>query len=914
MPSSYSPPDVIVEQIRRTAIANLFPPQLPVVVVGPAVQIVVRSNAGRYDVGTAFDAALPGLAPGALVDPDTFEVVLDARTDNGKQIGLFRLSTSDPADAQLSLDGQRVLIQDAVALEYSILSLRNNNQIDSIIATDLATGVPDGIFFTDRRIDFLSLGASSTGDSFVTIQSPPSMVGRYVIYDMVPVGSHVRTVMIEKVDENDIPDLTKSFDLIGSSDDAAALASSRFIYGYPATHENSGLGDNNVVNGDISLGVGVDKLIQISTGVDSLDSTDIAALLAPDDLVLPDAGSGDAVWFEPAPPTVEGDNEGNNYTPWRGVLANLEVGDWMRATGDFGAGAIIRDFKITSIDLVNFRLLLENPDNSGSGSVTLTTGSPLATDIKFLRGLKGRNDVTNRAGDYLTGDALGVPFNVEVLDARPTFIEMVSVLPPISDSIDTTVKMVRGIPYRNAAAQFDVIKRITEGFTGNVLVSYHAARQDLPLNGLMEIHDQKSILDTLGTIHPANPIALMADMVTRSGLTDGNRVFYALCLPDNTLESYEAALDVLNTEEVYFVVPATQDLTVISIFKQHCEIQSQPLNKHERVVLASSSLITSDRQLPLLATDQYPIGSINALEDNEFTSNIVDWSLVNAGDVLKIMSGSDQESAIVVAEYRILHVNVGENKVTTLVNMDEELIGTVETPKQLFFRVDTFPFTKQQQAEDWRDYSASLQSFRTMMIRPDEIEIEYTDRTGTVARDLDVIVPMYYGCAVFAGLSSALPPQQPMTNVPIPGIVRLLHSNFYFTPDQLNTIAEGGNNIFVQTTRRAAPHSRHQLMTDMTSLLTREFSIIKLVDFSAKFIRNSLRPYVGNHNITAEFLTQLRGITEAILRALVSSGVLIQGTRLDTLFQDPDQPDTVIIEVSVLVPYPCNRIHVKLYL
>ncbi len=47
------------------------------------------------------------------------------------------------------------------------------------MATDLASGVPDGIYFTDKQVDFLSLGASTTGDTFLNIQSPPSMVGRY---------------------------------------------------------------------------------------------------------------------------------------------------------------------------------------------------------------------------------------------------------------------------------------------------------------------------------------------------------------------------------------------------------------------------------------------------------------------------------------------------------------------------------------------------------------------------------------------------------------------------------------------------------------------------------------------------------------------------------------------------------------
>jgi hypothetical protein len=150
--------------------------------------------------------------------------------------------------------------------------------------------------------------------------------------------------------------------------------------------------------------------------------------------------------------------------------------------------------------------------------------------------------------------------------------------------------------------------------------------------------------------------------------------------------------------------------------------------------------------------------------------------------------------------------------------------------------------------------------------------------------------------------------------VPIPGINRLYHSNTYFTPDMMNTIAEGGNCLLVQDTINAAPYSRHQLTTDMTSLITREFSIIKNVDFVSKYIRRSLKPYIGNKNITEEYLTQLRGICESIIRGLVAGENLLQGTTLEELSQNPDEPDSVIVKIGLKVPYPANKIYVTLYI
>ena len=916
MPSTYTPPDVIVEQVRRTAIANRYAPQMPVVVVGPARLIIVRANSGAYDAGADFDAALPGLTPGGIVDDNSVEVILDARSDAGKQLGLFRLNY--PLDAELDQTGTRIEVRGDIALEYSILSLRNNNQIDSIIDDDRATGEPDGLVFHDASIDFLSRGATVNDDSFIIIDTPASMAGRYRIYDMIPTGHHVHTVKVIKVDDEDIPELNKSFAIDASTQTLHPVG--RFVYGFPANHELASTHTNQVTGPTVGLGVGVNKIIPIVTGKTTLDSVDLTAILTPANCVIPSVTSGATQWFAPAAPVVPGADQGNNNQYWRAILVQLTVGDWVRISSKFPPGitTLIRDFKVMSIDLVNYKILLQNPDlnpaDTSTYTLTLANVDPLDT-FTFIEVLKNRNDATFAAGDYFTGVAAGsIPFEVEVANARPGFVEMVGTIPALSTTVDTPIVALRGVPFRGASALYDLTKRITDGFTGNILVSYEADRPDVPLNGLMQIGDQKDIEQQIGMVHPHNPLALMADMVTRSGLTDGNRVFYALATDDNTLEAYQAAMDVLVTEDVYYVVPATQDYTALSIFKQHVEIQSQPQNKHERVLLASTPLVTFHRQVPILNDDPYPVGHADFLNQKVWEAPI-DWTLVFPGDVLKIMSGSNQNSAISLVEYRIQTINPTTNSCTLLQVIDPSFIGPdIAHPKNLNFRIDTYPYTKGQQAEDWRDFSASYASFRVMMIRPDVIQIEYTDKTGVIARDRDVIVPMYYGCAVFAGMASAMPPQQPMTNMPIPGIARIFHSNKYFTPDQMNTIAEGGNNLLVQTTYTSLPYSRHQLMTDMTSLITREFSIIKLVDFCAKYIRNCLRPYIGNHNITTEFLTQLRGITESIIRALVQSNVLLNQTRLLSLYQDKDAPDTVVIEIQLDVPYPCNFIHVILYI
>jgi hypothetical protein len=374
----------------------------------------------------------------------------------------------------------------------------------------------------------------------------------------------------------------------------------------------------------------------------------------------------------------------------------------------------------------------------------------------------------------------------------------------------------------------------------------------------------------------------------------------------------------LSRADVYFIVPATQDLATLEAFNAHVQAQSLPASKHERVCLGSTALTSIVQEVPALTTEVLPQGTVNALTPTVFVCTPEggadwSWSEVSPGDVLNIASSGDQSTAVQLAQYRIQSVQT--NGCTLLTAAGSQFFGIPQ-----YFSVTSYPLTNAQQAQTWCDEALGMapadptQPGRFMMVRPDSVEITYTDRTGPTNVQQNVIVPMYYGCAVFAGMASYLPPQQPMTNVPIPGLGTLLHSNNYFIDSDLNTIASGGNNILVQATPTSAPYSRHQLMCNMASITTQEFSIVKLVDFSAKYIRNSLRPYVGNHNITNEFLTQLTGIAEAVLMGLTGSQVLMPGTSITACYQNPDNLTGVIMNITCVVPYPCNSINVTLYI
>jgi hypothetical protein len=908
MASPYSPPDVEVQQLRRTRTSPRLAPQQPLVVIGPARQIVTREEAGTYEAGEEFQARLPGLATGAKLVDGSVQVLLNAVDVDGKALGLFQLSLTNPADAEILADGETLRVYDTVALEYSLLSARNNDQPDSIANDDAGQGTPDGVWFTDEQVDFMSRGVVLDNNTFITISAPASMAGRYRLIDVLPTGNSVYTVKVLKVDESNVPELDKTTTLA-----AANRPTTRFVYGFPATHflstVNGGAHTSNVILSGGDEGVGVTQLLDVT-----LDATAISDLLDPDSAEIPAEMSGDAVWFSPGDPGDPADLTGRNLVLWRTALQTAQVGDWVRFAGDFGGGtAAIRDFKILAIDTTDWEIQLQNPDLTGTGVFTLDklAGTwPDITSIKFLRVARGRQDQANAAGDYLTGSAQGVPFNIEILKATPGYVELAAVIPTLSAVTNTSSQLMRGIPFRGAEASYDIVRRITEGFSGAVQVSYKATRTDLGLGGLIDIASQAEIKEKLGVIHPDNPIALMADMVTRSGLTSGSTVFYAMVTDDDTLASHQAAIDALTMYDVHKLVPATDDPEIIDLYIGHVLVQSQPENKHERTLYCSPRLPFYDQIIPADDVTPIPQGTVSGTYHDRIGTTdplAIDWGAVRPGMVVKILA-SNAVGAAVTEEHRIREVNSALGYAVMLDEFSTALHGA-----SVYFRIDTAIRGKSQLAEYMRDEAKSIGESRVRIVRPDEGQISYTDETETRPTDKTITVPGYFLAAAVAGKKATLKPQLPMTNVPIPGIARLSHSNDYFTPDQLNTIAEGGNALLIQSNRNAAPYLRHQLTSDMSAIETQEWSLGDAIDYAAAYLREILRPYIGKHVINSELLTQLRGICEAALRALKDDGVILPESSLDSLMQDPDRPDGIIIEISCQVPYPCNKITVKLY-
>ena len=72
-----------------------------------------------------------------------------------------------------------------------------------------------------------------------------------------------------------------------------------------------------------------------------------------------------------------------------------------------------------------------------------------------------------------------------------------------------------------------------------------------------------------------------------------------------------------------------------------------------------------------------------------------------------------------------------------------------------------------------------------------------------------------------------------------------------------------------------------------------------------------LKTFIGRYNITQGFLDTLSSVLQGLGTFLVDTGIL-NGFKLNNIIQDADSPDTVLIDVTLDVPFPCNFIRLTL--
>jgi hypothetical protein len=463
-----------------------------------------------------------------------------------------------------------------------------------------------------------------------------------------------------------------------------------------------------------------------------------------------------------------------------------------------------------------------------------------------------------------------------------------------------------------------------------VYLAYTATRKDVsPLAsspGLLKYSDTATLTASLSPITADNPLGLglyfallnaPGAEVTGIGVDE-----VSADKPYGTVEAFTRSAEYLEGFEVYALAPLTHDQTVAQVFSTHVTYMSEAEQKGERIVLFNPTVPTNaldtlvgsgtDGDKILSTTFDTKIAALSTLVQNAGitpTGTIavseglyLDIATDNKRYSVKSISGSVVTLRTTAGEFA-----AGENDDDYYA---EAVLPTTLISETFALRVRGAALLTSSGTVDKGATASTVASLgQTFLNR--RFWMTFPDSCAATLSGIEQVLPGFYMNAAIAGMIAQQPPQQSFTNFPMTGFTRVLGSNDTFSESQLNVMAAGGAYIIVQDSTGAPLISRMALTTDLTSIETRTDSITKVVDFVAKFMRRGVKNFIGRFNITQAFLDSLGSVIQGLLGFLVEAGVIIGGT-LNNLIQDEDAPDTVLIDITLDVPYPCNYIRLTL--
>lgn len=466
-----------------------------------------------------------------------------------------------------------------------------------------------------------------------------------------------------------------------------------------------------------------------------------------------------------------------------------------------------------------------------------------------------------------------------------------------------------------------------------VYMMYKALRKDVSPSavkpGLLKFNTTTEVTDALSPVTAENPLALgcyfallncPGAQIAALGVDEATPD-----MPEGTVEAFARAAEFLEGVEVYAIAPLTHDKSVAEIFNAHVSAMSLPENKGERICLFNTLMPTS-RLDTLVASGN---------TGNSLGTAIFDTGIPNLATLL-LAAGVPNPVGTIDTKYGVFLDIASDAKHYSV----ESVAGSVITLRLTFTGGDNDDGFYAQSPDQFPPSGTPLidETFAVKIRgaaltlptgKPDRTGIATTlqqyaqtfgnrrfwhivpDKCAASLSGVEQVLEGYYVPAGYAGLIAGNAPQQSFTNFPLAGFTRIYGSNDSFTEKQLNIMAAGGNWIVIQDTENSPLVARHALTTDMTSVETRTDSITKVVDFTSKVMRRGYRNFIGRFNVTQGFIDSLGHVGQGLLTFLTESGVLIGGS-LNNLIQDENAPDTVLIDCTLDVPYPCNYIRLTL--
>lgn len=274
-------------------------------------------------------------------------------------------------------------------------------------------------------------------------------------------------------------------------------------------------------------------------------------------------------------------------------------------------------------------------------------------------------------------------------------------------------------------------------------------------------------------------------------------------------------------------------------------------------------------------------------------------------EALSILQGLD-------TAYRIVPMDLDNNVTTLLINHVNQMSSPEEKAERRLFA----GYQDNNTISTFADLQKGVGGF-AKSISNERVGIISTYDATIILPDGTVVSPPDGGsapfiCAALAGAESALPLYQSLTRASITGFEKL-QDRVTMLRSQKNMLAAYGVILLEQSGGAgSAIVVRHGLTTNMNTIQTRENSITTIKDYTGKLLRNALDKYIGKESITFESLVRMRATVDSVLDSLTEAKIIVSG-EVESLRQSDGNPDSVILNVKILPPYPCNYINITVY-
>lgn len=432
--------------------------------------------------------------------------------------------------------------------------------------------------------------------------------------------------------------------------------------------------------------------------------------------------------------------------------------------------------------------------------------------------------------------------------------------------------------------------------SADVHIAYRALRRDLS-GAIIDVGNVNDLEGLLGAPTDRNPLSLGVQLALANTI---GRIL-AVAVHSDDLAGFQAALELTEGRRVYSIVPLTQDIAIITTVQQHVQQMSTPEAAAWRMAVVNSAIPT------VQTLGKWNANNVNANGGNNTITLVNGRYILTSSNATFLSDGAVPGDTLVVTSATGIPNQVGSMKILEVLNNQQLQVSATGTATAVSHYV-TRTLTKSQQATVVAGICTTLGSNRVMYV---------PQGAGVTINGVVKYLPGYYLCAAISGLISGLPVQQSLTNVGLAGISDVQFGNFYFTRAQLGTMAAAGACLIVQESQGSIPYSRHSLTTDMTTLYFREIQQVKNWDYLSYFFYDILRGFIGRYNIRPDTLRVLG-------QSVTAGGRMMQGKKvpklgaplldfsIKTLKQDENNRDTVVVEMSILMPVVMN--YLNLYL